>query len=149
VSTDKELRAMGDKRRIYTMVDLFAGCGGLSLGFENASFTPVFVNELDKDAMSSYLLNRHHELGGRSFAQNEALHCNDAHDIRGKRLEQLVSDLTSIREIDFRFDGGARTASGAGSTLDILAGGPPCQGYSGIGIRRSYAVDRKEIPSNH
>jgi DNA (cytosine-5)-methyltransferase 1 len=33
--------------------------------------------------------------------------------------------------------------------LDLLVGGPPCQGYSGIGHRRSYAVDKKHIPSNH
>jgi DNA (cytosine-5)-methyltransferase 1 len=33
--------------------------------------------------------------------------------------------------------------------IDLVCGGPPCQGYSGIGHRRSYKVDRKEIPSNH
>ena len=41
-----------------TLIDLFAGCGGLSLGLEEAGFTPVFVNELNQDAMSSYLVNR-------------------------------------------------------------------------------------------
>ena len=40
------------------IIDLFAGCGGLSLGLEKAGFHPVFVNELNKDAMSSYLMNR-------------------------------------------------------------------------------------------
>ena len=35
------------------VVDLFAGCGGLSLGLERAGFHPVFVNELNKDAMAS------------------------------------------------------------------------------------------------
>ena len=130
------------------MVDLFAGCGGLSLGFENARFTPVFVNELDKDAISTYLLNRHHELGGLRFSENSDLHCNDAHDLKGKRLDQLVADLASLSEIDFRFASASSAAHGAGSTLDVLAGGPPCQGYSGIGIRRSYAVDRQDIPSN-
>jgi DNA (cytosine-5)-methyltransferase 1 len=134
--------------RFYSMVDLFAGCGGLSLGFEQSGFTPVFVNELDKDARATYLQNRHHELGGEKFASNQALHCSDAHELKGKRLEQLVSDLSAIPELGLCFDGGASEMSGAGSTLDVLAGGPPCQGYSGIGIRRSYAVDRKEIPSN-
>ena len=52
-----------------------------------------------------------------------------------------------MREANFHFDK-ATEKSGGGSTLDVLTGGPPCQGYSGIGIRRSYAVDRKEIPSN-
>jgi len=131
--------------RIYSMVDLFAGCGGLSQGFENASFTPVFVNELNHDALSTYLINRQHSLGGLPFSDNEALRENDAQNLQGKRLEALISDLTNIPEIDFRFD---TSANRAGSTLDVLAGGPPCQGYSGIGIRRSYSVDRKEIPSN-
>ena len=133
----------------YTMVDLFAGCGGLSLGFEGAQFTPVFVNELDQDAMATYLQNRHHELGGLAFAENEALRCNDAQTLKGKRLEALVSDLQNIPEANFIPSEATNPKVGGGSSLDVLTGGPPCQGYSGIGIRRSYAVDRKEIPSNH
>ena len=31
----------------------------------------------------------------------------------------------------------------------MVAGGPPCQGFSGIGIRRSYSVDKEQLPSNH
>lgn len=131
------------------MVDLFAGCGGLSLGFENAGFTPVFASELNNDALSTYLLNRHHQLGGIDFAENKSLHCNDAHELQGKRLTQLISDLKNINEIDFHIPRLKRWEQGEGSSLDVLTGGPPCQGYSKIGIRRSYAVDRKEIPSNH
>lgn len=136
------------KSRLYSMIDLFAGCGGLSLGFENSGFTPVFVNELDSNARASYLANRHHDLGGLSFVENDALHSSDAQELKGKRLEKLVSDLSSIPEVDLRFDMGASDASGAGSSIDVIAGGPPCQGFSGIGIRRSYAVDKQELPSN-
>lgn len=151
-NTSEKPSVRGDKSgllnsRVYGMVDLFAGCGGLSLGFENAGFTPAFVNELNDDAMATYLANRPHELGGLKFRDNTSLRCNDAHELKGKRLEQLVSDLENLREIDLKFDTISAKAGG-GSTLDVLAGGPPCQGYSGIGIRRSYAVDRKEIPSN-
>ena len=92
--------------RLYSIVDLFAGCGGLSLGFENAGFTPVFVSELDKDAIATYLLNRHHSLGGQRFAENPDLRCNDAHDLAGKRLEKLAGDLASIAEVGFRMDVG-------------------------------------------
>jgi DNA (cytosine-5)-methyltransferase 1 len=133
--------------REYNMIDLFAGCGGLSLGFENAGFRPVFVNELNEDAQATYLLNRHHSVGGMKFSENNALHCNDAHELQGKRLEQLVSDLSQIPDIELTFDTASKK-SGAGSNLDVLAGGPPCQGFSGIGIRRSYSVDKKDLPSN-
>lgn len=126
-----------------TLVDLFAGCGGLSLGMENAGFTPVFVSELNKDAMDTYLANRHHELGGRPFAELAHLRCHDAHELQGERLEKLVEDLGKLGiQLPVRDE-----ATGS-STLDLLAGGPPCQGYSGMGHRRSYSVDKRQIPSN-
>lgn len=128
-----------------TMVDLFAGCGGLSLGMENAGFTPVFVNELNEHAMATYLANRHHLVGGKPFAQQENLRCNDAHELQGERLDQLVADLQAI---GLKFDMPSKPAEGGGSTLDLLAGGPPCQGFSGLGHRRSYSVDKKDLPSN-
>lgn len=132
-------------RSIYSAVDLFAGCGGLGTGLENAGFTTVFVNELDKDAMATYLRNRGHELGGMRFSDNAELRCHDAHELKGKRLEKLVSDLGSMSEVDLRFE---QASLGKLSNLDLVAGGPPCQGYSGIGIRRSYAVDKEALPSN-
>ena len=133
--------------RVYGMVDLFAGCGGLSLGFENAGFTPAFVSELNEHAIATYLANRHHELGGQKFTENASLRCKDANELQGKRLEQLLADLANLSEIDLKFDTVSASAGG-GSTLDVLTGGPPCQGFSGIGMRRLHAVERREIPSN-
>ncbi|NQW20327.1 MAG: DNA cytosine methyltransferase [Chloroflexi bacterium] len=51
------------------VVDLFAGCGGLSAGLELAGFHPVYVNELVDDARESYLLNRDHLLTGPSLRE--------------------------------------------------------------------------------
>jgi len=135
-------------RRLYSIMDLFAGCGGLSLGFENAGFTPVFVNELNNDALSTYLINRHHELGGMRFSENISLRCNDAHELDKKRLSRLKSDLSTIPEASLLFTKPRKPEQGGGSSLDIIAGGPPCQGFSGIGHRRSYAVDKENLPSN-
>ncbi|MBX9663725.1 DNA (cytosine-5-)-methyltransferase [Novosphingobium sp.] len=132
-------------RSIYSAVDLFAGCGGLGTGLENAGFTTVFVNELDRDAMATYLRNRGHEIGGMRFSENGDLRCHDAHELQGKRLEKLVGDLGDMREVGLHFE---QTKLGKMSNLDIVAGGPPCQGYSGIGIRRSYAADKEALPSN-
>lgn len=128
------------------MVDLFAGCGGLSLGMENAGFTPVFVNELNEHAMATYLANRHHEVGGKPFAEQVDLRCNDANELKEKRLEKMVADLTALG-LSFPTLKSSTNGNGEG-TLDLLAGGPPCQGYSGIGHRRSYSVDKKDLPSN-
>lgn len=138
----------GDGDRLLSMVDLFAGCGGLSLGFENSGFTPVFVNELNDDARATYLANRHHSLGGMRFAENEALHCRDAQELGGGRLRKLEADLAALPELRYSKERVRTWSAGGGSNIDVLAGGPPCQGFSGIGIRRSYDVDKKELPSN-
>ena len=56
-----------------TYIDLFAGCGGLSLGLEQAGFFPVYVNELNKDALETYLTNRDDEfphLRGKYFSKD-------------------------------------------------------------------------------
>jgi DNA (cytosine-5)-methyltransferase 1 len=107
---------------------------------------PVFVNELNADAMATYLTNRRHLVGGKLFAEQPSLRCYDANELQGERLEKMVTDLTSLG-IEFPTLEQSKRGEGV-STLDVLTGGPPCQGYSGIGHRRSYAVDKKDLPSN-
>lgn len=121
------------------MFDLFAGCGGLSLGFEHAGFTPIFVNELNDDARATYLANRTHFVGTKPFNEHDDLISSDIHELDHDRLTNLKSYIETL-DIGVTF--------GEHSSLDVLAGGPPCQGYSGIGHRRSYSVDKAELPSN-
>jgi DNA (cytosine-5)-methyltransferase 1 len=42
----------------YTFIDLFAGAGGLSLGLEQAGFTPCFANEIIPAYCQTYKANR-------------------------------------------------------------------------------------------
>jgi DNA (cytosine-5)-methyltransferase 1 len=42
---------------MYTVVDLFAGCGGGSMGFKKAGFTTLAAVEINKDAAASFALN--------------------------------------------------------------------------------------------
>ena len=121
------------------MMDLFAGCGGLSLGMEQAGFTPIFVNELNDDARGSYLLNREFDLNGKPFNERTEFHSGDIYELTPKRLAELKGQFLDLGLIE---DHGSHTS------LDLICGGPPCQGYSGIGHRRSYAVEKKDIPSN-
>lgn len=45
------------------IIDLFCGCGGLSLGFEKAGFEPVLAIDLWKDAIVTYNHNREKKVG--------------------------------------------------------------------------------------
>lgn len=117
-------------------LDLFAGCGGLSLGLEQAGFQPLFVNELNKDARESYLINRDEE---HPYLR-ERFHIDDVKKLvldSGLRTS-LINDLKSNFSV-----------SVVNGDLDLIVGGPPCQGFSGIGIRRSYSVEKQQLPSNH
>lgn len=117
--------------------DLFAGSGGLSLGLEQAGFSPILVNEINKSAMQTYLSNRDHLFPWL----REKYHVYDSADlITGERgiLPPLVRGFRQDFGVDI--DGG---------DLDLLVGGPPCQGFSTIGHRRSYPSHRQDIASNH
>jgi DNA (cytosine-5)-methyltransferase 1 len=115
----------------FYFIDLFAGCGGLSLGLEQAGFTPVFVNELNQDAMATYKQNRLEE-----YPWLDENSINDIKDLvlKNNALANLKKKLKKQHGI---------------TDIDLITGGPPCQGFSGIGHRRSYSVDKKQLPSNH
>ncbi|TDE84705.1 DNA (cytosine-5-)-methyltransferase [Deinococcus sp. S9] len=95
-----------------TLVDMFCGAGGLSDGFRKAGYRTVLAVDADEHAMRTYRLN-HPEV------DPDAMLCRD---IRGFRDE-----AESIREI-------------IGETqIDVLVGGPPCQGFSRAGYRAKAA----------
>jgi DNA (cytosine-5)-methyltransferase 1 len=125
-----------DLKNKLTFIDLFAGCGGLSLGLENANFFPLYVNELNKDAMETYLINRE-----KYYPHlREKYNSRDIKDVIQNKtfFKELLNNFKKDFARDFRKD-----------SVDLVAGGPPCQGFSGIGIRRSYSVDKVQLPSNH
>lgn len=120
----------------FTLVDLFAGCGALSLGLEQAGFRPIYVNEINSDALATYLVNR--------METNEKL----KHEFHSRDIKDLVTVRGALEHVKklFNVEFGVNVENG---DLDLLVGGPPCQGYSAIGHRRSYTVDRECLPSNH
>ena len=111
------------------VVDLFAGCGGLSLGLEQAGFETVFVNELHPVAMQTYLDNRPET--SLSSAKNHSF------------------DILSLSQKPSELDALSRRLKRENGEIDLVVGGPPCQGFSGIGHRRSFDLAKEDIPSNH
>lgn len=86
------------------MIDLFAGVGGLSLGFEQAGFKVLIANEYDTSIAEAYKKNR-------------------------SNVNMVVDDITKlpIHETFGKYKG----------KITLVVGGPPCQGYSQKGQRKT------------
>lgn len=125
----------GVRRKPPVVVDLFAGSGGLGLGLELAGFAPIYVNELDPTAMATYVGNRLHRY--------PLLLRNNSADVA-----ELTGGITDGGPRD-RLEAWAAALRAAHGDIDLVVGGPPCQGYSAIGHRRSFEVEREDMPSNH
>jgi DNA (cytosine-5)-methyltransferase 1 len=93
------------KNTKLTVIDLYAGVGGLSLGAIRAGFHLALAVEWDKHALRS------HKINFPKYAHSD----DDISKLNGKRLLELAG-------------------LGVGE-LDGLIGGPPCQGFSRMGTR--------------
>jgi len=89
-----------------TLVDLFAGCGGLALGFHQAGFETICANELHPDAALTYSRNL--------LVENEEI-------MKVGPINKVMSNK-KIGELGLD-----------NSEVDCVAGGPPCQGFSNAG----------------
>lgn len=86
-----------------SVVDIFAGAGGLSYGFlETDKFEIKLAVELDKNAQLTYMSN----------------HKNPAGEI------EILSDITKISNEDYK------SVINKYGEIDVVIGGPPCQGFS-------------------
>ncbi|MDC4314354.1 DNA cytosine methyltransferase [Acinetobacter baumannii] len=102
-------------------IDLFSGCGGLSLGLLNAGFTGFFAIEKNFDAFQSLKCNlaSSSKFLTNSFQWDESNIPIENHDIH-KLLEDNSSYLADL---------------GKKQIIDVVVGGPPCQGFSTAGRR--------------
>lgn len=98
------------------VLDLFSGCGGLSLGFQRAGFSIAAAVELDPDAAASH---------GANFHPGDARHAR-ARDITQLRPSQLTTELG---------------LGPVGSAVDVLIGGPPCQAFARVGRSKLREID--------
>jgi len=85
------------------VVDIFAGCGGLSNGFEQAGFNILLGIDNDADASKTFLFNH-------------------------KNSQYLLKDIRKVTHKDIKEKIG-------NNKVDVVIGGPPCQGFSVSGKR--------------
>src|SRR5438105_4443300 len=84
-------------------ISLFAGAGGCSLGFKQAGYDVRFASDIDADAVETYKKN----FPETPCERADIAHLTVTHILHEARLQ--------------------------GGGLDILLGGPPCQGFSSAG----------------
>lgn len=99
-----------------TFIDLFSGCGGLSLGMTMAGWQGIFAIEKAGDAFKTFEANF---LCGPS-------------SIRFDWPEWLEKRAHSIEDVLKDHEADIRRLKGS---IDVVAGGPPCQGFSFAGRR--------------
>lgn len=97
---EKYLKETDPKPKKLRFADLFAGCGGLSLGLENAGFQCALVNEIDPTFCETHYFNNNIPLANYYICD----------------INELIANISNI--------------SSQTSGLDLVCGGPPCQGFS-------------------
>lgn len=107
-------------------IDIFAGCGGLSLGLYNAGWRGLFAIEKNDMAFETLKYNLIEQ--NQHFAWPEWLPQTN-HDIN-EVLIKFKKELKSLR-----------------GQIDLVAGGPPCQGFSMAGKRKQKDARNKLIHS--
>jgi len=103
------------KTKEYRLIDTFAGCGGLSLGLKKAGFNPILINEIEAKYLESYYFN--HDISISNF------YCDD--------IKKLVED-EKIHNQYFK-------------DIDLVVGGPPCQGFSMANRQRIIDDPRNQL----
>lgn len=93
-----------------TFVSLYAGAGGMDIGFSLAGFRPVWINELDPYASAT------HEVAFKQLGVSRP-------HIRERNWSVHTGSLLELAEVELPAEGSA----------DLVIGGPPCQGFSVAG----------------
>jgi DNA (cytosine-5)-methyltransferase 1 len=98
------------------VLDLFCGCGGLSIGLEQAGFNIKWANDIWEPAVESYKVNH----------PTTQLYAQDGRDFLNRIIE---------RDKSYPNPG----------DVDVVVGGPPCQGFSGWNRHRSSSDPRNSL----
>ena len=104
------------ERERMKYIDLFAGSGGLSLGLYNSGLHGIFAVEKNKDAFSTLkynLIERRNHFSWPNWLDMKNWDINELLEVHSKELAAL------------------------NGSVDLVVGGPPCQGFSMAGKRKN------------
>jgi DNA (cytosine-5)-methyltransferase 1 len=117
-------------KETLSYVDVFAGCGGLSLGLSAAGWQGTFAIEKHPDAFATYHRNLI-DAGGKSTRYNWPVWLPQSAHTTSDLLRKYSTRLRDMQ-----------------GQVTLLAGGPPCQGFSMAG-RRDQADPRNALTEEY
>jgi DNA (cytosine-5)-methyltransferase 1 len=103
----------------FTYIDLFAGCGGLSLGLHHAGWQGLFAIEKSPDAFKTL---KHNLIDRKKHFDWPSWLPQGNHEI-DEVLTKYKANLQNLHR-----------------KVDLVVGGPPCQGFSTAGLRKENDV---------
>lgn len=104
-------------------IDLFCGAGGMSEGILQAGFHILFSSDINEAVEMTYK-NRHEQLGYIQ-GENTFFRRSDIRELTGEEIMRCIEQLTM-------FNDGTHELP---ERIDVIFGGPPCQGFSRAGKR--------------
>lgn len=162
------------KQEKLNHIELFAGCGGLSLGLETSGFDLIFANELSPMAAETFAYNHLNVDLAKSpadkvlwlsseFNRNELSKRLREPPFSASGIEEKHSDVncTDLTSLDRHLLVGSindlnTLAANKGTSfhkliqqleknVDLVSGGPPCQSFSLAGLR-DHSNSRNQLP---
>lgn len=113
-SERKKVQAEAKNKHDLTLIDFFAGAGGLSLGFIQEGFNVKLANDIEDVCIETYKYN-HPQLPSSKLIQED--------------IRLFIDDIEDLVD----------------EPIDIVVGGPPCQGFSNINQQRIIDDPRNEL----
>ena len=99
----------------HNFIDLFSGCGGLSLGMEHAGFNLIFASDFDQYACET-------------FRCNHSISPDDVYEGDIRILNEHIGDYAAKFE-----------------DVALVCGGPPCQGFSNANRNHRLIDDPRNV----
>ncbi len=118
--TDEKKNEMFDTGSKPVAIDLFCGAGGCSEGLIQAGFQILFSSDISEMVEITYC-HRHEQLG-LIQGKNTWFERSDIRDLTGEIIKQRIANLEIMQGKDF-------------PDIDLIIGGPSCQGFSRAGRR--------------
>lgn len=118
-------------------IDLFAGCGGLSLGLEQAGFELALAVEKSPMAAETFFHNFIERISNRD---EYLAFANEKTKIKDQAARGLV-----VKELAALLEARSLLKNLKAQNIDLVAGGPPCQGFSLAGRRNPDDI-RNQLP---